>query len=862
VSVTSNPADSIGTASTVDPVGDILSRYADTRTSLFHPEVPRLDELLADDGRLRPAWAQTSAVLRLLDHRGLAERQAAVARILADDGVTYRPRGATDDQPWALDPIPFVVDEQQWAGLEPALRQRAALLDLILTDLYGPRKLISRGLLPPEVVFAHPGFIREVDQLRLPGSHQLTLCSTDLARDTDGRWLALSDRTQAPSGAGYAMENRRVVARAMPVLYRSSQLYRLGPFFDSLRVALQQLGPDASEAPRVVLLTSGAGSETAFDQAFLSLLLGFPLVAGSDLVVEDGRVWQRSIGRQAAVDVIVRRVDSAFCDPLELRPDSRLGSAGLIEAARRGNVSIVNNLGAGVLENPALFPFLPGLAKALLGEELLLPSVPTYWCGRPDDRQFVLDNMARLAIKPISRGVDSPSYFGWDLRRAESDELRARILAEPWAWVGQEALPLSTTPTAGTAGLEARPMVLRSFSVAAGPDPDGFRVMPGGMARVGPSADAWQVSSQAGGISKDVWVLTRHAQLADGTGRPEHQLPEPVRSAISPRVAEDLFWLGRYAERAESIARLLRVTDNRWRDRSLAGDHTIDSCVVVLFDVLRQLTSNWPAYGGGSDDPRPEIGALVTDDQRRGTLAHDIRRVRELAHAVRDQLSLDTWIVLGGLDRELLPLRRAADWDTVDISATLSRLLQALHAFAGLASESMVRDAGWMFLDTGRRLERALQVSGVISAAFRMVQPSEVEHLVIESVLLAADSSITHRRRYAGVTRVETLLELLISDATNPRAVAYQLNALTDDLSALPNSPISLRVQLTTTLHRLQNAEPRRLAASTDGSRAELSALLDVTTRELRAFANALHQEHFAQPAPFQAFDAIAVASS
>jgi uncharacterized circularly permuted ATP-grasp superfamily protein len=417
-----------------------------------------------------------------------------------DDGVTYGGVGSS----WRLDPLPLMISADDWAGLERGLVQRAELLDLVLSDLYGPRDLLRRGVIPPEVVLGHGGFVHQADGIRVPGPRQLFFTATDLARHRDGRWHVLSDRTQAPSGAGYAMENRRVVAKVFPGLRRTTELSGLRDFFHSVRIALHEVAPATAEAPRIVLLTPGPESETAFDQAYLSTLLGFPLVEAEDLIVQDGQVFLRSLGRLEPVDVLLRRVDADYSDPLELRPDSRLGVPGLLEASRQGQVTVVNSFGTGVLENPGLLPYLPAAARALLGADLLLPSVATWWCGDAAQRAHVLAHLDTMVIKPITRGVRVSARFGTDLSAAETDELRRAVEAQPWAWAAQELLEKSTAPVVTPRGVEPRDVVLRTFGVARG---GSYTLMRGGLARVAPSAGSQVVSNLTGALTKDVWVL-------------------------------------------------------------------------------------------------------------------------------------------------------------------------------------------------------------------------------------------------------------------------------------------------------------------------------------------------------------------
>ncbi len=480
----------------------------------YRPQPRVYDEMLTPDGRVREHWAHAG---RVIDELGLDElnlRHRETRRLLDDDGVTYNVYGddASTPTPWALDPLPVLVSSQEWATIERAVVQRAQLLNLVLADLYGRRDLLRRGLLPAEVVFAHPGFVRQCDGVRLPGSQQLFTTAVDLVRDPAGGFTVLADKTQAPSGAGYALENRVVVSRVFSGMYRDAQVHRLAPFFRMLRTALQVIAPPAADDPRIVVLTPGPASETAFEHAYLASYLGYALVEAADLTVRDGRVWLRSLGRLEPVDVILRRTDAVFCDPLELRGDSVLGVPGLVEASRLGAVSIVNTLGSGVLENPGMLPFLPGLAEHLLGQQLLFPSVRTWWCGDPEGRRHVLAHLDQLVVKPIARTLGTtllPSELSGEAR----DDLRARIEARPGMWVGQEHVEMASAPALGATGLEARRSVLRAFAVARH---DSYAAMPGGLTRVAPSSNGSRISNQTGALSKDTWVLASEPEKLSG----------------------------------------------------------------------------------------------------------------------------------------------------------------------------------------------------------------------------------------------------------------------------------------------------------------------------------------------------------
>ncbi len=801
------------------------------------------DELVDADG-VRPASAELASRMDHIGLRGLLDRRTKARRFVQDDGVTY---GGSASATWRLDPLPMMISADDWASLERGLVQRAELLDLVLSDLYGARDLLRRGVIPPEVVLGHGGFVHQADGIRVPGRRQLFLTATDLARHRDGRWHVLSDRTQAPSGAGYAMENRRVVAKVFPGLRRSTDVSALRDFFHSVRVALHEVAPTQAEAPRIVLLTPGPESETAFDQAYLSTLLGFPLVEAEDLIVQGGQVFMRSLGRLEPVDVLLRRVDADYTDPLELRAESRLGVPGLLEASRRGAVTVVNSFGTGVLENPGLLPYLPAAARALLGTDLLLPSVATWWCGDPLQRAHVLANLSNLVIKPITRGVRVTARFGSELSAGDTDELRASIEAQPWAWAAQELLEKSTTPVVTPLGVEPRDVVLRTFGVALG---GSYTLMRGGLARVAPTAGSQLVSNLTGALTKDVWVLAPEGAQPDGwatdlTLEPPAFAVPATPSGLSARVAEDLFWLGRYAERAEGTARLLRVADDLAEDYSGRPGTIGHATLAVLLDAVRRLTGTRDAVA-----PDQLLRTLATEPELPGSVLFAARRTISLAQSLREQLSLDTWLVLGRLERAF----DSSDDETA-LQPLLAQTVESLLAFSGLTGESLMRDQGWHFLDAGRRLERAQNLAGLLRHTLAhpdrlsSARTSAVDRRVLEAVLMVGESVITHRRREAaapaGLSPLASVLDLLLLDAGNPRGLAFQLERLGADLVHLPltgatEQVASLARDLTDRLAALDLTQPVAL---------EWYVSLET---ELRQLAQLLEQSHFVHKAPQQ----------
>ncbi len=840
----------------------------------YRPPDGAYDEFVRSSGTLRPHWSHVGTALSDLGHRELVERQHEVDRLLDSDGVTYNAFGNADPRGrrWALDPLPVVIDSKDWAAIESGVIQRAELLDMILADLYGPRELLRRKLLPIEVVLGHPGFLRPCDQSGAVAKGglnptALTTYAVDIGRNTTGAPVALSDRAQAPSGAGYALENRLVISRVFPSMYRDAQVHRVAPFFRALRRALQKAAPHKSD-PRIVVMSPGPWSETAFEHAYLASYLGYPLVEGGDLTVQGGSVWMRSLGRLEPVDVILRRVDDWYCDPLELKADSRLGVAGLVDVARRGAVSIVNPLGSGIIESPAMLAFLPAIAEHFLGQTLRLPSVETFWCGDAISRQHVMTNLHELVVKPIAREAGTSTVLGWELSTAAQAELKARISAEPWRWTAQVPLALSTTPTLTETGFESRRSVLRAFAVSQG---DSYTVMPGGLLRVAPGIGSSLISNQAGALTKDAWVLASEPEQLSGfwlNNGPVVEAVDPVGSMPS-RAAENLFWLGRYAERAEGVVRLLRVVADRRNDFSNDANPAGSRCLELLLRALTTVTTTYPGFTDHQKvaEPGDELFSLIVDVDRLGSLAHAVRHLLDSAYAVRDQLSSDTWLVIGNLDREILELRSPGIADRQGAAQnSLSRAMQSLLALAGLAGESMVRDPGWHFMDAGRRIERAIQLTALLRATLGSENDKATDSLLIESVLTTAESIITYRRRYRSQAQVQTALDLLLLDRGNPRSLVFQLERLQTDIANLPrktdgnatdrlSAEERLVLEATTSL---QLADTAAMAGSTaTGARPELDAFLDRLHSLLRRAADAIDAEHFARQLPQQHFGTV-----
>lgn len=712
---------------------------------------------------------------------GLRERRESARQLLREHGVTYNvyADGESAERTWELDVLPFVLDPAEWAELEAGLIQRTRLLNLVLADIYGPQQLLKDGLLPPALLQANPGFLRGCHGIRPPRDIFLTMHAVDLTRAPDGRWWVLSDRTQAPSGVGYALENRAILSRILPDEFRNYRVQRLAGFFKAFKAGLRSLAPWTS-TPTIVLLTPGPYTETYFEHAYLARQLGYPLVEGSDLTVREQRVYLKTLEGLQQVDVIVRRVDDTWCDPLELRGDSVLGVPGLVEAARAGHVAISNALGAGAVETTAILAFLPALAQHLLGEKLRIPNVATWWCGQESECAYALQMLHSLVIKrAFVGGHDAPS-FGEKLQTAQLDDIRARIRANPHAFVAQERVALSTAPVWKGGALEPRPLILRCYICAT---PDGFTVMPGGLTRVSSSPDSPIVSSRYGGGSKDTWIRSTASTETAAAHEPAAQpaKPELVTTHVPSRAVENLFWLGRYAERLEDTTRLLRTALSR-----LAGEGgpVEDEELTALTRWLAR-SKLLPAHFGrrfSTDALISELRELVFERNRAGSIREQLARVAFLTAKVRDRLSGDTWRILNQLQSE---------FPAAMSRATPGAILQALHrvifqlaALSGMEMENMSRGHAWLFLDLGRRLERAINLLGNVHA----VLTTDTDSSALPPLLEYSDSTMTYRRRYLARPELPATLVMLLTDVANPRSLAFQFNALARHFADLPGA--------------------------------------------------------------------------
>jgi uncharacterized circularly permuted ATP-grasp superfamily protein/uncharacterized alpha-E superfamily protein len=818
----------------------------------YEPGPSAFDEAFTDGAKPRAHLSEFWHGLEALGATEIGKRWEQGGRMIRENGVTYNvygdPRGM--DRPWVLDPIPLVLSADEWTKVSRGLDQRARLLNAVLADIYGPQRLLVEGLLPPELVFQSPNFWRPLAGYKPPGGVHLHLYAADLARAPDGSFWVLGDRAQAPSGAGYALENRIVVSRLLPGLFRDGRVERLAPFFSALRDSLTSLAPRGREQPRVVLLTPGPYNETYFEHAYLARYLGYTLVEGADLTVRDQQVYLKTLGGLERVDVILRRMDDGYCDPLSLLRDSSLGIAGLAQAARRGNVTIANALGSGLVESAALLAFLPILCRRLLDEDLELPSVATWWCGQDEPRRYVLDHLPELVVKPAFSG--QPYFepvFGGALSAEERAELATRIEARPFAYVAEEQVSLSTAPVWVSDSVQPRHVALRTFLSRSG---EGYTVMPGGLARISRARDSLVVSMQRGGGSKDCWVQSSGLPSSLSLLKPPGGRVEIVRSGadLASRVADNLFWLGRYVERAEGTTRLLRSIVARLTDDSESPNSPGLGVLLPALEANAELEANSLTKCEGKLERR--LFELLVSPTPARTLRATVESAYRAGSVARDRISADTWRVLSMVQDLVLRFELVQRLELHDALEALDRLVLWFSAFNGLSRENLVHGPGFRFADIGRRIERALYATRLIRST--VIRGNE--SVTLEALLEVADSSITYRSRYRGMFAMEAVLDLVLMDETNPRSVAFQLVALNEHVEKLPRTERGAGLSATarTALKMLASLRLADLGAlarpGSDGKREKLDELCEKLEADLPLMADQLTLSYLAHAAP------------
>jgi uncharacterized circularly permuted ATP-grasp superfamily protein/uncharacterized alpha-E superfamily protein len=763
-----------------------------TRLSFGPPEsvrraVPGLefDEMVSGDGLIRPFWRPLIGSFHAMADGAFAERSERACRETRDATIAHDVgpdrRQAETHRP--IDLLPMLIPPAEWAALEAGLQQRALLFERILADLHGDRSLVSQRLIPAPLVFANPRFLRPCIGASAGG---LVQCyAADLARAPDGTWRVTGDRLQAPTGIGAALQNRGLLARIIPELFRAHPVRRIEPFFTVWRAALAALAPQDQHPPRIVVLTPGPYNAAYFEHLYLARELGAALVEGADLTVRDDRLYVKTLGALQPVDVLLRFVDDDFCDPLELRGDSVLGVAGLLHAMRAGHLAVVNTPGTSAVETPALRPYLPQLARHLLGETLLLDSAETEFLGEPGAIERFLRRGDDWLVRPAFANRREDYEFAREAERIGRAALLARVRATPWHYVAERRERPSVMPVWTPGGLMPRPLSLRLFLIRVG---DRFVLMPGGLAQItaepgDPALTPTALTAAPLTTTKDTWVLAGDSEPtpvmlpAPPVPVAIHRPPDDLRS----RTADDLFWLGRYTERLDNAARMLRSAVQRLalerlgQSQRRAIHHLVG--VLVAERLLPAKSPELLADGTG-------LNVLISEACADGTaLKSSLLSVQRIAQTLRDRLSADMWQIILRLLHEAGDRLATPPHDLDRLLEAFDALIGLIAAFGGMASENMTRVTGWRFLDVGRRIERGIHTASVLSA-----MATEAGEPALSVALELCDSSITYRARYLGVLQLGPVADLILADETNPRGLAYQLRIAAQRLGEIAAS--------------------------------------------------------------------------
>ncbi len=819
-----------------------------------------LDEMLDAQGQIRPHWRVIIEDLAALGPRERARRWETARRLIRENGITYNiygdPQGLR--RPWELDFVPLVLTSQEWAGIEAGLKQRARLLNNVARDIYGPQRLLKEGVLPASLVLGNPDFLRPMHGVKVPGDSFVHFYAVDLARGPDGRWWVLSDRTQAPSGAGYAIENRIIMSRAMPEIFEHAKVQRLAQFFSQWRDSLISLVP--RDDTLAVLLTPGPYNETYFEHVYLARYLGFTLAEGADLTIRDNVLYLKTLDGLKRVDLVLRRVDSEFCDPLELRGDSELGVPGLMRAVRAGNVVMANALGSGVLETQALHAYMPAVARHFDDADLLMPDIATWWCGNERARSHVVANLDRLAIREAANThrVMAPAASGMEGNKidagARQQLLRAMQLRGA-DYVGQELVTLSSAPILENDTVTARPVSLRCFVAAVGDD---YIVMPGGMARFSAAREPHAISMQSGDGSKDTWVLGEEP-ASTFSMLPSNDRAVPARRAsadLPSRAADNLFWLGRYLERVDATLRLVRACIVRLAEpEAYPGGSAALSRLAVLLYERTEVEIPEDSDMGPVDVLLDRLNGLLIDDAHVNSFPNAIESVQRTAFLVRDRLSVDSFRIITEFSTALVPLSRAVAFDTSPALAMVNQNLTVSAALAGLQAENTTRGPAWLFQEMGKRIERARAIISMLQTLVLEGEPAQNGSLAL--ILELADSFMTYRTRYLAAPQLAPMLDLLLLDETNPRSVAFQIQALAMAASRIPRPERDGRLSEDERVLTALGSEIRLVqldevcSVGEDGRRDGLEKLLAQVDEGLGDLSDAISRIYFAH-APSQ----------
>ncbi len=744
------------------------------------------DEMLDNECNIKEHWQEIAKALKKTGIKKLEQKQFEIDWRLEDNGVTYNIYNDPDgiNRKWNLDPIPFVLQEEEWDEVSKGLQQRAKLLDLIFKDIYTDQKLLKDGIIPPEIIYSHKGFIPEVAGFKNKEYYNLQFYAADISRGPDGKFWLINDRTSAPSGLGYALENRLTMNSIANELYPNIEIKKLVEFIDGFKKALKKTAT-RSENPLIVLLTPGPHNETYFEHSYLSAFLELTLVQGEDLLARDNHIWLKNLNGLRRVDGILRRVDDRYCDPLELKNDSRLGVTGLLNVARNDNIAIINPIGIGILENSGLNPFMKNICKYFLDEELILPQIATWWCGQENELEYVLQNLSELIIKKIDKTENVETYIGRNLTFDDISKLKSKIKQFPQAYVGQEHINFSTTPSFTGKDIEPRNSMIRAFSYK---DEDHYAVMKGGLVRVASSNDSLVFSGQSRGNSKDLWILGKD-DLFPANPLGNKVYIDTKLENISTKRAENLFWLGRYINRAIITSRMIR-----FNLKNMMNIYKFDGCdkgskiTNILNIATTHLTMTYPGFleMEEEDDPLKEMVDIIKNQNRVGSLSFTINMLANSNINVKNLLTIDAWRIFDKLYKTWHNYSIQSNQPVREHINQINNLLIYLMAYKELIDESIFKEQGLILFDIGGKIESSLLLVSKLRSLLSMKVDKMLQYEVLDSLLNSHESYNSYRAYYQSSLDLSNVVDFLVFNPKYPKSLFYIVSELLENLKELP----------------------------------------------------------------------------
>lgn len=780
-------------------IKDIQKNLLETYKKSIHT----YDEVFDLEGNVKPYWKKFFDTLESIGLEELEYRNKIIVHKLKENGVSHNVYNSTAEstRPWRLDPIPFLIHKSEWEIIEKGLQQRARLLDLMLKDLYGPQELIKKGIIPAELVFDNKGFLLPCFDIKQNSFTNLLNIAFDLARGPDGKMWLLDIRTQSPSGSGYALENRIVMSEVLPELNKNMFRSRLSTHFKDLQLAVDKLGNSTNDNPNVVFLTPGPGNETYFEHVYLSSYLGYTLVQGSDLLVRDGFVWLKSIDQLIKVDVIIKRLDDIWSDPLELRKDSLIGIPGLLQVIRLGNVAVFNPPGAGALENYGLMAFMKNACDFLLKEPLLINSIATWWCGQAKELDYVLTNLQTLIIKKTNRKQGFGLVYGRLLDAEGLENLKNTILNSPKDFVAQEEVSFSTTPAYIDGNLVPRHAGLRAFMIFDGKN---YKVMQGALSRSSVIEGKFEISNHQGGVSKDTWILTDSPNTINQHNVERKNSINQLSNSLTSRNAENLFWVGRMSERTMAMRSFLKIILNRLNENVInTKENGQPEFLVVLLKSLTHLTQTYPGFVGENkeedqeeltadhsvfENPMVELLALIRDHTKTGSITYNLQALLNTINQVSEKWNNDTRRIINLVEDNLFTLKNKKITNSNTVRHSLDKLHIRLFSFYGSIHETLARDNGFYLLESGKNIERILSLLSVFQTTFKYKKPDDVEALLMESILENHNLLAQYRNLYKSHLSLNAVINMIFLEKNLPFTFSYLFDNLSEYLSKLPKS--------------------------------------------------------------------------